>query len=83
MVSRHENCAVKDGHVEVAKLLVECPDRDIDVALPDNEGSIPLSIAAMNCHEQVVELMMASGRKDIFLNLPNYDGQTPILLAAA
>jgi len=67
--------AVREGHVEIAKLLL---DRGAEVDVLDPDDFTPLHNAAWNGNLEMTELLLAAGAD---INAGTYDGDTPLTLA--
>jgi len=68
----------RNGHVEVAKLLLV--EKDVDPNLPDADDRTPLGGAAYEGHEGVVKLLLE--REDVDPNRPDTCPETPLGWAA-
>ena len=64
--------AAMNGHLEVAKLLVE---RGADTNVPDSERLAPLHLAAFRGNKELVKLLVDSGAG---VNLADKGGETPL-----
>jgi len=72
------HCACMFGLVEIARVLIEMDD--VDINCMDYTDATPLIWAARNGHEEVVQLLL--GREDLNPDMLDRFGQAPILWAA-
>ena len=68
--------AVKKGHVDVARLLI---DNGADLTVPTNEGNSALMLAVLAKHPATVEFLL---QREVDLNSRNKLGDTALMLAA-
>jgi len=68
----------RNGHLEVAKLLLE--QGEVDTNCPDAYDRTPLGSAASGGHEEVVRLLL--GREDVDPNCRDVNDRTPLVWAA-